>query len=563
MLSDLRIRLQAAIRGMSLAEDPDPRWLQAGFLVIVSCELGLRLIAGAQIGLRSWPALAMALLAAVTAASLSMPDRRRIARVDVYIVVALIDLTAIGLTRLSPDGSVASILVVLPAIWLGGQYGQRGAYGAGLASVLLVAAPGVAYAGISGPGLARAVMPPVIAVTAGLGMASGIRRAEAERDQANRRGLELAEALETIEHHRRTAEAILDTVDVGLVLLDHTGRYVGTNKHHQDFMDLAYPDGHDGQAGQTGLVYQADGETFMGREEMPTIRASQGEEFDDIRLWTGNDPLTRKAVSVSARSMRDASGNYAGSALAYKDVTDYVRAMAIKDDFVASVSHELRTPLTSISGYVSVLLERDDLSAQARSHLLVVERNAERLERLVGDLLATAQADADSTILERTPSDLSVLVRESVEAAEPAAAAAGVEVRVDTPCTVDVLVDRRRLGQVVDNLLSNALKHTQAGGRVSVCLGVSSETIELDITDTGAGIEESEREQLFTRFFRSRYSRQQAVPGIGLGLVITRDIVVAHGGRIELDSEPGHGTTVRVLLPAAGTLLPPLVESSA
>ena len=115
-------------------------------------------------------------------------------------------------------------------------------------------------------------------------------------------------------------------------------------------MRLAYPGGHGGMAGQLGHVYAADGTTPLAREEMPTYRASQGEEFDDCRIWVGADPLTRRALSVSARSVRDEQGRFAGAALAYKDVTDFMQALQVKDEFVASVSHELRTPLTSIVG---------------------------------------------------------------------------------------------------------------------------------------------------------------------------------------------------------------------
>ena len=124
------------------------------------------------------------------------------------------------------------------------------------------------------------------------------------------------------------------------------------NRHHGALMPLAFPQGHAGQAGQLGEVYAEDGVAARAQHEMPTLRAARGEEFDDLRIWIGSDPLTRRACSVSARSVRDAAGPFVGAALAYKDVTDFLRSMRVKDDFVATVSHELRTPLTSIHGYV-------------------------------------------------------------------------------------------------------------------------------------------------------------------------------------------------------------------
>lgn len=183
-------------------------------------------------------------------------------------------------------------------------------------------------------------------------------------------------------------------MDVGLVLLDHSGGYRSTNRRHGDFMRLAYPDGHAGRAGQLGKVFGPDAVSSLMREEMPTYRASHGDEFGDCRIWVGDDPLTRRALSLSARTVRDDGGEFAGAALAYKDVTDVMRALNVKDEFVASVSHELRTPVTSIRGYADLLSERDDLPADAVRQLSVLIRNSERLGRLVADLLYSAQTDA-------------------------------------------------------------------------------------------------------------------------------------------------------------------------
>ncbi|ANH40167.1 Sensor protein kinase WalK [Nocardioides dokdonensis FR1436] len=530
----------------------DPRWLQVGFVLLVGFELLLRLPSDDHLELWSWSVLALAVLVLVTAATFWAPAALRRPRTSSWLrpdlVVVLIDLAALGIIQLDPDGGAVTILVVLPALWWGQRHGRRGALGAGLACLLLVSLPRLLAAGLDGTSLTRAVLPPTVAVLAGLGIAEAVGRAAAQRDEADRRGRELTEALATIEHQRRTGAAILDTVDVGLLLLDAEGRYVGCNKRHQHFMDLAFPEGHAGVAGQLGLVRCADGTTVMTTEEMPTYRAAHGEEFDDIRIWVGEGDEQR-AVSVSARSIRDEEGRYAGSALAYKDVTDFMEALEVKDAFVAAVSHELRTPLTSITGYLEVLLERDDLPAQALHQLGVAERNADRLERLVGDLLTTAVADASPTSLERALVDLGALVREQVEAAQPAASARRIVVEGGAPEEVLLHADGQRLRQVVDNLLSNALKHTPGGGRVSVGLVTSDVDVEIRVADTGPGIDVAERELVFGRFFRTRASRDQVVPGVGLGLSITRDIVVAHGGRIHLDDAPGGGTLARVLLP--------------
>jgi two-component system phosphate regulon sensor histidine kinase PhoR len=242
----------------------------------------------------------------------------------------------------------------------------------------------------------------------------------------------LAVAAELLDHQRRLAEAVYDSVDVGLVLIDRTGRYETMNRRHHDFMALAFPDGHAGRAGQLGAVYGPDGVVLLSREEMPTYRASQGEEFDDVRMWVGDDSITRRALSVSARTVHDPDGGFAGAALAYTDVTDFMRALDVKDEFVASVSHELRTPLTAVLGHVELLADRPDLPADMAQQVRVIERNAVRLRHLVGDLLHVAQVRDSGLQLARSVIDLGLIVHQAVEAAVPSAQAARVILFADT-----------------------------------------------------------------------------------------------------------------------------------
>jgi signal transduction histidine kinase len=296
-------------------------------------------------------------------------------------------------------------------------------------------------------------------------------------------------------------------------------------------------------------VYGGDGSTLFVRDEMPTYRASRGEEFADIRIWVGNDPLTRRALSVSARRVEDDRGAFAGAALAYKDVTDFMRALRVKDEFVASVSHELRTPLTSINGYVNILLERDDLPPDVVAQLEVVARNTVRLTRLVSDLLHTAQNDEGPMRVVREQTDLAAVVRGCLEAAGPAARRAQVTIAVDAPDTLTANVDAERMAQVVDNLLSNAVKYSRRGGHVRVGLGTDAGRVVLSVADDGIGIDAADRDRLFTRFFRTREAEERAIQGVGLGLSITRSIVEAHGGRIEVHSQLGVGSEFLVRLP--------------
>lgn len=225
----------------------------------------------------------------------------------------------------------------------------------------------------------------------------------------------------------------------------------------------------------------------------------------------------------------------------------------MKDDFVASVSHELRTPLTSISGYVELMIDGEvgGMSAEQLNFLGVVRRNADRLLRLVGDLLFAAQSDARQVEFERAPVDLLPLVTHAFEAARPAAAAREIEFALETESVERLHGDAGRLGQMIDNLLSNALKFTPPGGSALVRLSRRDDAAQIEISDTGMGISEEDQQRLFERFFRTSDATEQAIQGTGLGLSIAAAIAEGHGGSIEVKSEVGRGTTFSVVLPVA------------
>jgi PAS domain S-box-containing protein len=223
----------------------------------------------------------------------------------------------------------------------------------------------------------------------------------------------------------------------------------------------------------------------------------------------------------------------------------------LKDEFVALVSHELRTPLTSILGYLELLLDGDagGISAEQERFLKVIDRNAKRLVRLVGDLLLVAQIEAGTLALEHEPIDLAHVVSECIEAARPTALEKGLQLSLEGHESAQLLGDRTRLAQLLDNLVSNAIKFTPAGGRVVVRLWRDDAEVRVEVADSGIGIAAEEQDQLFQRFFRTAEATRLAIQGTGLGLTITKAIAEAHGGGIELASERGAGTTFIVRLP--------------
>jgi signal transduction histidine kinase len=225
----------------------------------------------------------------------------------------------------------------------------------------------------------------------------------------------------------------------------------------------------------------------------------------------------------------------------------------LKDEFLSLVSHELRTPLTSIRGYLDLVLDEDagHLNPEQRRFLEAVDRNSGRLLRLVGDLLFVAQADAGRLSLEQAKLDVSSIAADCVEGARPAADEKSIELVLLAAPVPALVGDRVRLSQVLDNLVSNALKFTPAGGTVQVKTFSDGEHVAVEVSDTGIGVPLADQPRLFERFFRSNAAYDQAIPGTGLGLAIVKAIVEAHRGRITLDSQEGQGTTFRIELPLA------------
>jgi PAS domain S-box-containing protein len=224
----------------------------------------------------------------------------------------------------------------------------------------------------------------------------------------------------------------------------------------------------------------------------------------------------------------------------------------LKNEFFALVSHELRTPLTSVTGYLDIVRDEEAgvINEKQRHYLDVIYRNTKRLQRLVGDLLFVAQVEAGTLSLELGPVDLGSVVQESIEAALPRADEQGVLLTAEVdPMTMEG-GDADRLGQLIDNLVSNALKFTPETGKVTVrARRIEGDRALIEIADTGMGISAEDQEHLFERFYRADAATQSAIPGIGLGLSICQAIAEGHGGTIGVQSEVGRGTTFRLDLP--------------
>lgn len=238
-----------------------------------------------------------------------------------------------------------------------------------------------------------------------------------------------------------------------------------------------------------------------------------------------------------------------------RDLTERNRVQTqvdqVREDLVATVSHEMRTPLTSIIGYLELVLDSTEpLPPAARSMLEVVHQNAYRELGLVNDLLTVASVGSEGPSASTV--DMAEVVAAAVAQARVLAQDRGVDLQVDAdPGARPVSGRAHRLRQVVDNLVSNALKFTPAGGSVRVTCSDLDGRTTVTVEDTGTGIEPDELPMVFERLYRTRAAVDACTPGVGIGLSLVRSITQGHGGTVEVRSTPGTGTTVRVRLPYA------------
>ena len=538
---------------------------------VALCQLPLTIImAGLVIAAPAvWPAVltselfiaALVLHALLFAGCLLIPWERL--GPHAQLIIPILDLVAIGLSRngAAPNLQGLGVLAIFPVIWLSasGMAAKTsiilsffGPIVIGLPS-LLAKIPHVTPADIT-----TAVLLPfmLLAVSLAIRFASVNMRLQQRRLESQE--AEMRTLLADSKERERLLHTILDTVDVGIIAVDADGKVLLVNDQQNHFESAARPADHtqnadhplqiDGDETQPLLLSQ-DRKTPLPPDRHPVQRAVRGETFADHLVWFGESPRQR-AVSTAARAIRNDDGGFDGAVVVFNDVTGLVEAISAKDEFVANVSHEFRTPLNAVIGNLDLVLEDEEaLSPLATERLEVAQRNAERLLALVSDLLVSASAAAH---IYPRKTDLAGLVESSIGSAHLHAERSRVELDTDVPAPLWVHVDPLRIGQALDNLVSNAIKYSPDGGHVKVSARSEKGWVRLQVQDAGMGMTEAETSRIFTRFYRSAAAKEASIPGVGLGLSITKAIVERHGGVISCTSKPGAGSTFTVALPADG-----------
>ena len=469
------------------------------------------------------------------------------------ILVPLVDFAAIGLSRAAAGESIPGmgLLAAFPVVWIAASR---------LRTVTAVAVTAVASLAIiwiplalgDTPVTVDALVDPILLpfMLAGLAwFVNALTKESRQRQEALRASqAALRESVAAGRARERLLGTVLDTVSVGLLAVDADGHDILMNARQRDVHAAAAPSGNDDPSEADLLVFGEDRITPVPPEVRPVRRAILGEELEDEQVWVGTG-RSQRALSISSSSMHDDDGRFAGTVVSFHDVTELVLALQAKDDFLSNVSHEFRTPLTSILGYIELTLEIDDLPGVASSHLEVARRNAVRLEQLVEDLLAI---NAGSFQVNPVPTDVGRILAEATSSGSVRAARAGLRLVNRAPRSLPAVVDPVRLAQAVDNLLTNAVKYNRRGGSVTLDACQGEDGLVVEIEDTGIGIEEEDLHRIFDRFFRSPSVRTSSVPGVGLGLLITKTIVSEHRGSISVTSERGKGSCFTILIPQEG-----------
>ncbi|NUU07513.1 ATP-binding protein [Leifsonia sp. C5G2] len=530
----------------------------------------------------NWPEFvaSIVLVLIATVLSLAVPWRRFAA--EWAVIVPVLSLLAVGLMRLGTGSSASPfvVLTLLPFVWIASEEGRVNILIAAVGTFIVLLAPLVVDGGGGSPAdIVRAFFSPVLYLIVAVVINEIAHRMRVQlrvaREAVEQQQQLLAQAVtaqdELVLNEARlktanrliqsiwnavTEQSVIGTDLDGLIdvwnpgaakMLGLTEKQVLDGKHH--IIDF-----HDTQEIEQRLEdMDARVTTVSSVDEfsalVDTVRAGSA----DVRDWTYVRPDGKRvAVQVAATPRLDENGHRVGFIFVATDMTQAREFARLKDEFVGLISHELRTPLSSILGYLELMRDDDEapLSEEQLQYLGVAERNAHRLLRLVGDLLFTAQVESGRFPLDIRDVELGSVVSASIESARPLAANAGVTIVGDLPDgPLQVRGDAVRLGQAVDNLVSNAIKFTPSGGTVTVALRADGETAVIAVSDTGIGIPAVELSRLSQRFFRASTATRNAVPGVGLGLTITKAIVTAHGGRLDIASEEGVGTSISIVLP--------------
>jgi two-component system phosphate regulon sensor histidine kinase PhoR len=361
---------------------------------------------------------------------------------------------------------------------------------------------------------------------------------EALGHSLNQTASRLDRTIHTLTEERNLSSAILGSMVEGVAVVSGAERLVFANPGFAEILGLDVP-----PVSGSALL-----EVVRQTELIEAVRrVLGGEPRVESEIVTGT--LRQHFFAATVAAVR--AGETSGAVLVLHDITELRKLERIRRDFVANVSHEFRTPLTAIQGFAETLLGGavDDPNNRDRFLGIILE-HARRLARLTEDLLKLSQMDADRLELELRRAGVSQLIESCYETARHRASEKELSLFLDVPPRLpDVLVDPRRIQEVLQNLLDNAIQYTLPGGKITLSAESARDEVIFTVSDTGIGIPRVDQPRIFERFYRVDAARSREAGGTGLGLAIAKHLVEVHDGRLWVESEVGVGSSFHFSVP--------------
>jgi two-component system phosphate regulon sensor histidine kinase PhoR len=357
----------------------------------------------------------------------------------------------------------------------------------------------------------------------------------------NQTAARMDRTIRTLTEERNLSAAILGSMVEGVAVMNATERLVFANQGFANILELDVP-----PKSGSALV-----EVVRQTELIEAVRrVLAGEPRVEAEIVTGT--LRQHFFAATVAAVR--AGDTLGAVVVLHDITELRKLERVRRDFVANVSHEFKTPLTAIQGFSETLLGGAIDDPQNRERFLgIILEHSRRLARLTDDLLKLSSMDADRLELEIRRVSVSELIESCLETTQHRAAEKEIDVDLAQPGQIgdlpDIAGDRRRLAEILQNLLDNATQYTLPGGRITVSAETRDADVVFTVSDTGIGIPKSDQSRIFERFYRVDAARSREAGGTGLGLAIAKHLVEVHGGRIWVDSEIGQGSRFHFSVP--------------
>jgi two-component system, OmpR family, phosphate regulon sensor histidine kinase PhoR len=354
----------------------------------------------------------------------------------------------------------------------------------------------------------------------------------------NQTAARLDRTIRSLTEERNLSSAILGSMVEGVAVVNGAQRLVFANQSFADILELDVP-----PKSGSPLV-----EVARQTEMIEAVRkVLAGEMRVEAEIVTGT--LRQHFFAATVAAVR--AGETFGAVIVLHDISELRKLERVRRDFVANVSHEFRTPLTAIQGFAETLLAGATEDPQNRDRFLgIIVEHSRRLARLTEDLLMLSKMDSDRLELEIRPVNVSQLIESCLETSQHRAAEKEITITAKrTEGVPEIAGDRRRLAEILQNLLDNAIQYSMSRGKVTIGADRFGPEVVITVSDTGIGIPTADQPRIFERFYRVDAARSREAGGTGLGLSIAKHLVEAHGGRIWVDSELGHGSQFHFSVP--------------